>query len=183
MSSFEEQIAAVEAKQEELRKQEAELAKERNRLWDELENLKSQQVAANGGLSATEVNSLKMALTIVGKAISDDHVVFGQLRLVDEEPEETDCGYQGKKKHKFSIHMECGFVEDCAIGLRYEVEIKTKDEAVRNIVRSMITSTEYITEEYRSEPRTRWGIDWDYHDKIILKNPYSKREYYKKIEY
>jgi hypothetical protein len=183
MASYEEQIAAIEAKQEELTKQEAELAKERNRLWDELSDLKARQVAANGGLLDVEVNSLKMALTIVGKAISSEDVVFGQLRLVDEEPEVTDCGYQGKKKHKFSIHMKCGFVEDCAIGLRYEVEIKTKDEAVRAIVRTMISSTEYISEEYRDEPRTCWGIDWDYHDKIILKNPYSKGEYYKKIEY
>jgi hypothetical protein len=183
MPSYEEQIAAVEAKQEELTKREAELAKERNRLWDELENLKSLQLAANGGLPEEEVNSLKMALTIVGKAISSEDVVFGGLWLLDEEPEETEGGYQKKQKHTFSIHIECGFVEDCAVGLRYEVKIKTKEEAVRAIVRSMITSTEYITEEYRSEPRYRWGIDWDYHDKIILKNPYSKEEYYKKIKY
>ncbi len=183
MSSYEEQIAAVEAKQEELTKREAELAKERNRLWDELDNLKSLQLAANGGLPEEEVNSLKMALTIVGKAISSEDVVFGGLCLVDEEPEETEGGYHKKQQHKFSIHIECGFVEDCAVGLRYEVKIKTKEDAVRDIVRSMITSTEYITEEYRSEPRYRWGIDWDYHDKIILKNPYSKEEYYKKMKY
>jgi hypothetical protein len=183
MSSYDEQIAAVEAKQEELTKREAELAKERNRLWDELENLKSLQLAANGGLPEEEINSLKMALTIVGKAISNEDVVFGGLWLVDEEPEETDGGYQRKLKHKYSIHIECGFVEDCAVGLRYEVKIKTKEEAVRDIVRSMITSTEYIIEEYRSKPRNGWSIDWDYHDKIILKNPYNKEEYYKKIKY
>ena len=183
MASFEEQIAAVEAKQNELSRREAELAAERNRLWDELEDLKAQQLAANGGLPEEEVNSLKMALTIVGKAISSEDVVFGGLCLVDEEPEETEGGYHMKHKHKFSIHIECGFVEDCAVGLRYEVKIKTKEEAVRKIVRSMITSSEYITEEYRSEPRNRWGIDWDYHDKIILKNPYTKEEYYKKIRY
>jgi hypothetical protein len=183
MASFDEKIAAIEAKQNELAKREAELAAERNQLCDELENLRSLQLAANGGLPEEEVNSLKMALTVVGKAISSEDVVFGSLSLVDEAPEETDSGYQGKQKHKFSIHIECGFVEDCAVGLRYEVKIKTKEEAVRAIVRSMITSTEYITEEYRSEPRNRWGIDWDYHDKIILKNPYTKEEYYKKIKY
>jgi hypothetical protein len=182
MASFEEQIAAVEAKQKELAKRENELTRERNELCDELENLKAQQLAANGGLPEQEVNSLKMALTIVGKAISDEHVVFGELRLVDEEPEETSGGYHGGVKHTFSIHIECGFVEDCAVGLRYEVQIKTKEEAVRNIVRSMISSTEYINKEYRDEPRNRWGIDWDYHDKIILKNPYSREEYYKKKE-
>ena len=180
MSSFEEQIAAVEAKQKELTKREAELATERNRLWDELENLKSLQLAANGGLPEEEVNSLKMALTIVGKALSSEHVVFGELRLVDEEPEVTSCGYHGEVKHKFSIHIECAFVEDCAIGLQYNVQIKTKEEAVRAIVRSMISSTEYINEEYKNQPRNRWGIDWDYHDKIVLKNPYSIEEYYKK---
>jgi hypothetical protein len=180
MASFEEQIAAIEAKQKELTAREVELANERNRLWDELSDLKARQVAANGGLLDDEVNSLKMALTIVGKAISSEEVVFGELRLVDEEPEETDCGYQGKVQHKFSIHMECGFVEDCAVGLRYEVKIKTKEEAVRAIVRSMITSSEYIVEEAKSDPRNRWGIDWDFHDKIILKHPYSKEEYYKK---
>ncbi len=182
MASFDEQIAAVEAKQKELAKREAELAAERNRLWDELENLKALQLAANGGLPEQEVNSLKMALTIVGKAISSDDVIFGELRLVDEEPEETSGGYHKKEKHRFSIHMECGFVEDCAIGLEYNVKIKTKDEAVRKIVRSMIASTEYSTEEYRGVERNRWGIDWDYHDKIILKNPYSREEYYRKKE-
>ena len=180
MSSYDEKIAAVEAKQLELQKREAELAAERNRLWDELEDLKAQQLAANGGLPEQEVNSLKMALTIVGKAISSENVIFGELRLVDEEPEETSGGYHEKEKHRFSFHIECGFVEDCAIGLQYNVKIKTKDEAVRAIVRSMISSTEYITEEYRDIPRNRWGIDWDYHDKIILKNPYSIDEYYKK---
>jgi hypothetical protein len=180
MASLEEQIAAVEAKQKELTRREADLATERNRLWDELENLKSLQLAANGGLPEEEVNSLKMALTIVGKALSSEHVIFGELRLVDEEPEETSGGYKGKEKHLFSIHMECGFVEDCAIGLEYSVQIKTKSEGVRAIVRSMISSTEYINEEYRGEPRNRWGIDWDYHDKIVLKNPYSIDEYYKK---
>ena len=182
MASFDEQIAAVEAKQKELAKRESELAAERNRLWDELENLKALQLAANGGLPEQEVNSLKMALTIVGKAISSEDVIFGELRLVDEEPEETSGGYHEKEKHRFSIHMECGFVEDCAIGLEYNVKIKTKDEAVRKIVRSMISSTEYINKEYRDEPRNRWGIDWDYHDKIILKNPYTREEYYRKKE-
>ena len=180
MSTLEEKIAAVEAKQVELAAKEREILREQQTLHDELESLKAAQLAANGGLPEDEANSLKMALTIVGKAISDERVVFGGLELVDEEPEQTNAGYQGKVQHRFSIHMECEFVEDCAIGLRYNVKIKTKDEAVRNIVRSMITSSEYITEEYRGEPRNRWGIDWDFHDKIILKNPYTIEEYYKK---
>jgi hypothetical protein len=180
MSSFDEKIAAVEAKQKELTKKEAELAMERNLLWDELENLKAQQVAANGGLAEDEVNSLKMALTIVGKAISHDDVIFGELKIVDEEPEMTEGGYHGKQKHKFSIHMECGFVEDSAVGLRYNVLIKTKEEAVRAIVRSMISSTEHITDEYCSEVKNRWGADWDFHDRFVLKNPYTIEEYYKK---
>jgi hypothetical protein len=180
MSTLEEKIAAAEAKQQALMAKERELLREREALHDELENLKAAQLAENGGLPDDEVSSLKMALTIVGKAISDDSVVFGGLELVDEEPEKTDGGYHPDIEHRFSIHMECGFVEDCAIGLRYNVKIKTKDEAVRNIVRAMISSTEYITEEYREEPRNRWGIDWDFHDKIVLKNPYSIEEYHKK---
>lgn len=180
MSTLEEKIAALEAKHAALTEKERELMREREALHDELDNLKAQQLAENGGLPEDEVNSLKMALTIIGKAISSEDVVFGGLELVDEEPEKTDAGYQKDIQHRYSIHMECGFVEDCAIGLRYNVKIKTMDEAVRNIVRSMITSNEYITDEYRGEPRNRWGIDWDFHEKIILKNPYSIEQYYKK---
>jgi hypothetical protein len=181
MASFDEKIAVVEAKQKELMRQEAKLAEERTRLRDELEFLKVQQLAENGGLPEDDVNSLKMALTIVGKAISDENVIFGVFKLVDEEPEEKDEGYNGKNKHPFSIHMECGFVEeDCTIGLSYTVLIKTKEEAVRAIVRSMISSTEHCTDEYSSEVRNQWGAHWDFHDRFILKNPYTIEEYYKK---
>lgn len=180
MSTYDEKIAVIEEGLNQIRRKEAELLEQQAKLQDELENIKAQRLAENGGLPTEEVASLKMAVTIVGKALSDESVVFGSLELVDEEPEKTAGGYHGDKEHRFSIHMDCGFVEDCAIGLRYTVKIKTKDEAVRAIVRSMIGSTEYIEEEERDQPRNRWGIDWDYHDKIILKNPYSIEEYYKK---
>lgn len=180
MSSFDEQLLAIEKRQSELFEKEREIYKEQEALQAEKERLESLRLAENGGLPDDEVNSLKMALTIVGKAISDEDVVFGTFELVDEEPEETDAGYQRNVQHRFSIHMECGFVEDCAVGLRYTIKLKTKDEAVRAIVRAMISSTEYINEEYRSDPRNRWGVDWDFHEKIILRNPYSKEQYYKK---
>lgn len=179
MSSYLEQIAIIEGKQEELREKERNLQKQRATLSDELANLKSLELAKNGGLPDAEVNSLKMALTIIGKAISDDHVISGSLQLIEGEPEETDGGYCGEKKHRFSISMECGFVEDCAVGLCYTVKITTNDEAVRAIVRSMISSTEYVKES-EEELRNYWGIDWDDHNKIILKNPYTFEEYYSK---
>lgn len=180
MSSYDEKIAAIEAGLTEIRRKEAELMEQQQKLHDQMEWLKAQRLAENEGLPLEEVNSLKMAITIVGKALSDEHVVFGSLELVDEEPEKTGCGYHGEIQHRFSIHMECGFVEDCAIGLQYTVKIKTKEEAVRAIVRAMIGSTEYIDEEYKDQPRNHWGIDWDYHNKIIVKNPYTIEEYYKK---
>lgn len=180
MSTYDEKIAAIEKGLAQIRRREAELMYEQEKLQNQLEALKVQRLAENGGLPEDEVNSLKMALTIIGKALSDEDVVFGCLEMVDEEPEKTDGGYHGDNTHRFSIHMDCGFVEDCAIGLRYNVKIKTKDEAVRSIVRSMIDSTEYVDDEEKDEPRNRWSINWDYHDRIILKNPYSREEYYKK---
>lgn len=180
MASYDERIAAIEEKQNELRRKESELEEQRIELAKEKEMLEAQRLAENGGLDESTMASLKMALTVVGKAISSDDVVFGGFDILHEEPDETEGGYHGNHKHPFSISIDCSFVEDCAIGLSYSVKLKTTNEAVKAVVRSMITSTEYIREEEQEEVRNSWRIDWDYHDKIILKNPYTIEEYYKK---
>jgi hypothetical protein len=65
-------------------------------------------------------------------------------------------------------------------GLCINTTLKTKNARVRAIVREMITSTEYVRDEYKREERTHWGIHWDYYHSLVVKNPMTSEMYYEK---
>ena len=111
-------------------------------------------------------------MTVVGKAVTSEDVVFGTIRLVDEDPEETEGGYRGNHMNKYSIHMQCNFVEDHAVGLNYIVIIKTKNPHIKTIVRDMLGKG-----EEGDLPGNTWTADWDYYTRFSITNTISDEEY------
>ena len=172
MATHEEKLENLKNQEIELNKKEQQLYEERMRINYEIEKLDAEFLAENSGLTRNELIRLRRTLTIIGQAVSSDNVIFANIRIEDQEPEETNGGYLGNHTNKYSISMSCSFVEDCATGLSYNVNIKTTNEAVKAVIRSMITSNECLDDE--TKPRNYWNADWDFHYKITLKNPMDK---------
>ncbi len=181
MASYEEKIAAIEKKKEELTERESQICRERKELEDELERIAMERTVENCGLDENDVLILKRYLTIVGTAIGSEDVIFGSVKLLDEDPEPYKNTHLTTKF--YSIEMTCSPASDSVVmGMSYTIKIKTRNEYVKNIVRSMFSSTEYISDEYESARKDTWYANWDYHAKILIKNAVSKEEYYKNLK-
>ena len=180
LSTLEKRLNAV--KQDQMR-----LHEKHASILQEIEVIRAKQVAEKYGLTRKEIVRLRRALTILGEMLSADTVIFANVHLRDEEPGTIDKGNIGsylpdedEPIQKYSFTINCSYVEDCAVGLCYNVDIKTKNDGVRAIVRSMIDTNMYINDDENedSSVRNSWHADWDYHTKILLKNPMSSEEYY-----
>lgn len=181
MSSYDEKVAAIEKKKQELDEKETQINKERKELDDELERIAVERTVENCGLSEEDMLILKRYLTIVGHAITGDDVIIGCVKLLDEEPEPYKNTHLSTKF--YSIQMSCSPASDSVVlGMAYTVEIKTTNEYVKSIVRSMISSTEYIPEECKNMRKDTWYAHWEDHSKFVLKNAISRGEYYEKVK-
>ena len=174
-------ISALEKEYELLQKKREALANNMHGIQEKVQRLRHQRdMASRGGLSKAEEHEFRYALSVVGEMLENSHVMFGWLRVVDEEPDkEHDTGYCGDSvPRKYSIDIQSNYVICVCPGLRIRVTIKTKTPAIKRIIQEMVESTEYVPEEEELEERTGWGIDWDYHDKIKIKNKMTQAEYY-----
>lgn len=175
-------ISALEKEYEFLQKKREALAGNMNGIYEKVKRLRQQRdMEASGGLSPAEEHEFRYALSVVGGLLENSEVMFGGLVVEDEEPDkEHDTGYCGDKTpRKYSIDIKSNYVICVCPGLRIRVTIKTKTPAIRRIVQEMVESTEYVPEEEKLEERTAWGIDWDYHDRIKIKNKVSHEDYFK----
>ena len=175
MATREEKLENLKQQEVELNKKEQQLYEERMRIDHEKQKLDAEFLAENSGLTRNELIRLRRTLTIIGQAVSSDDVIFANIHIKDQEPDETNGGYSGNHTNKYSISMSCSFVEDYAPGLSYNVTIKTTNDAVKAVVRSMISSNECLDDE--TKPRNYWNADWDFHYKITLKNPMASDEF------
>ena len=132
-------------------------------------------------LTKEDETTLRRSLTVVGNLLAGEDVMHGGFELVDEDPEEMDAGYFGPREvQPYSLDIATGFCLDVCPGLSIKATLKTRNARVREIVREMITSTQHLRDEEKHAERTWWNIDWDYHDRIEVKNPMSSEEYYAK---
>jgi hypothetical protein len=171
MTTYKEKLAHLSIRENELRIKERELAEEQISLQNEIAQLEAEQLAATPELTENETTSIRKAMSVVGKALTSKDVIFGTIRLEDEEPEETAGGYKGDHMNKYSIHMSCTFVEDHAIGLLYNVTIKTKNPYIKSIVRKMLGKG-----EDGDMPTNTWTADWDYYTKFSITDTISDDE-------
>jgi hypothetical protein len=145
---------------------------------DERERLEKERLASMpNDLSEEEEKWLRDEITVVGKLLESKDVVFGGLTLVDEEPEEMNTrGYFGEEhSKKFSIKIEMRVCTEWRASLSCSVTIKTKNATVERIVREMVAQEDGYPEEPDCYRRT-WSIDWDYHQRIVIKNPYVHKD-------
>ena len=115
---------------------------------------------------------LRDELTVVGKILMSPDVVFGHLEYLNEEPDEmhTRGYFRTEHSNKFSIKIDLSICTEFRASLRCNVTVKSKFSNVEEIMREMFESTGYRDGDDKFQ--TYWGIDWDYHDRIILKKPY-----------
>jgi hypothetical protein len=173
MTSYETKLALLEKKEKALQKRQNKLMRQSARLREETEKLKAERLIETLGMPEKELALLKRLVTIVGTAMSSPDVHWGGLKLEDAESEDLD--------HPYSIHMETsvGNEYECVIGLCMRTTIKTKSEAVRQVVRNMISSTGYEHEEEKGKPKNYWHIYWDDYDAIEVKTPYTSEDHTK----
>lgn len=172
--NYEEKIAELVAKREELQEQEYTISHELRGIEDNIEELKRKQMETIvSDLSEEEENWIRDELTVVGKILCGENVIFGGLKLLHEDPDEMHTqGYFGNEhSKKFSIKIDLSICTEFHASLHCSVIVKTKSPKIEAIVREMFESSE---DSYKPEPcRRDWPIDWDYYHHITLKNPYD----------
>lgn len=170
----------------ELRLRELELDAEKSRIYlelqkidDERERLEKERLAnMPNELTEEEEKWLRDEITVVGKLLESKDVVFGGLALLDEEPDEMNTKGYFDEEHskKFSIKIDMGVSTEWRACLSCSVTIKTKNATVERIVREMVAQDDGYPEEKKNPYQRRWRIDWDYHQRIVIKNPYVHKE-------
>jgi hypothetical protein len=124
MTTYEEKIKAVKDKLSEFHKKRALLLEEESKLNTELEMIKLEEHAKNSGLTEKEIKEIKESIQVIGKMLSSSDVMFGTLRILNEDPDITYGGHKcDEQQLKFSIKIECNFVADFVVGLIYNVSI------------------------------------------------------------
>lgn len=142
-------------------------------LDEEVEDLlQKHRATMTAHLSEEEEKWLRDELTVVGTILCGENVIFGSLKLLDEEPDEMHTsGYFGTEhSKKYSIEMNVSICTEFKASLSCNVIVKTKTPCIEAIVREMFESSE---ESYNPDPiRREWNINWDYHNTIELVKPY-----------
>jgi hypothetical protein len=178
-------ISALEKEHELLQRKREAIREHMSGVFNKIQELRKKRDEMSDKLTKEEEVEFRRALTVVGELLEREDNLFGGLRIEDEEPDkDIDTGYFGDSgPKKYSIDVRTNYVRCVCPGLRVDVTIKTKSAAIKRIIREMIESSEYVREEDKLEERTYWGIDWDYHDHITVKNKMSSEEYYKNDKY
>jgi len=164
MPTYEEKRTALETLQKKVQKRERRIRKESERIWTRLRKLEEEQLIENAGLTQHEIKDFKEALEAVGSVLTGRHVILGGLHIEDGEPDVMHGDSIGKKK--YSIDMSCEFVFDSGVsGLSCGVKIKTKNGAIKQIVRNT-----FVQEGGRwGGAGDAWCIDWDYGHSIKMR--------------
>lgn len=176
MASIDDQIEALVKEAGELSEKESEIARRQSQIAMELEELEKDRMAQSKTLSQEEEQDLRKQLTVLGNFLTQSRVLFASLSLKDEEPddqEEQESGYLRKEiKGKYTIAITVNLIEEYGgPGLYIKACIKTKLPHVECVVRSMFDEEGC---QHPTNPLTSyWSTNWDYGNRIVLKNPVS----------
>ena len=164
---------ALSRREAELEAQEREIERERRKIKERLEEIEKEKIRQSPELDAETERWLRDELTVVGRILCGDNVLFGGLNLLDEEPDEMNSeGYFGEThSKKFSISVKVDVMTEFTAGLCVRVDVRTKLPKIEAIVREMFGSTD--NEE--DTGRRNWPIDWDYYYRVELRKPYEPK--------
>lgn len=174
MSTFDKKIEALEKRRAEIAATEEKLRRETEKIDEEIVRLGKEKVEASDKLTPQEEKDLRKRLTVLGGLLTKERVLFAYLRLKSEEPDtDVASGYCGIEiTGKYSISIETYLIEEYGgPGFRINATIKTKVPHVEAIVREMFDDN--YKEPGMPAFRTLWNTDWDYGNRIILRNPVS----------
>lgn len=174
--TYDEDVRTVKDELEKLDREESEIRNKKWKLEAKRKEIEEQARAKKaGGLTREDEKWLRDELTVAGEILCGEKVLFGSLKLLDEEPDEMHVGGYFGQKHseKFSISMDVGICLEFSAGLSCDVVVKTKTARVEDIVREMFESSE---DHVDADPyRREWPINWDYYQRIVLKKPYAPK--------
>lgn len=171
---YESAIVTLLATREELEVKQSEISDQLRRIEDDIQTLKREQTEHTiSDLSDEEEIWVRDELTVVGKLLCGEDVIFGGLDLVYTDPDEMNTsGYTGTKhSKKFSIGITVSICTEFKASLRCTIVVKTKSQKIEAIVREMFHSSEDSSHSI-NPCRRNWCIDWDYYNSIQLKNPF-----------
>jgi hypothetical protein len=177
MATYEEQLAAMNQQQRDIDEQIKILQDKRQKLLEAAEDLKKNELKSNFGLSKRDTLELRRSLTILGETLVAKNVNYAEVTLVDDEPEQTNCGYSSARTDLYSFSMTCEYVNDFQMGFKYTVQIKTKSPAVRSIIQHMFRQ-EGPKEEEVLELRDRWTVNWGWNRAIHVVDPLDEETYF-----
>ena len=170
--TYAEDVRAVEDELKKLDREESEIRNKKWKLEAKRKEIEEQARAKKAcGLTREDEKWLRDELTVAGGILCGERVLFGSLKLLDEEPDEMHVGGYFGQEHseKFSIAIDVGICIEFSAGLSCDVVVKTKVSQVEDIVREMFESSE---DHFEADPyRREWPINWDYHQSITLKKP------------
>ena len=159
MSSYEEKLLSLTNRRKALLAQELEIAAERERLTVEQQELDAQKLADMHGLTDRQIADFRTAVTCIVKTITADGVPHAGLTVVDEEPNDPE-------DKPFSIDMSCEYSTYDIPGMTFDVTIKTQNQAIVALLRSMIKQiSPYELDESK---RMSWRVYWDDYETIKL---------------
>jgi hypothetical protein len=159
MSSYEEKLLALDTRRKALLAKELEIAAERERLAIEQQQLDAQKLIDMHGLTDRQIAHFRTAVTCIVKTICADGVPHAGLTVVDEEPNDPD-------DKPYSIHMACCYSTYDIPGMTFDVIIKTQNQAIVALLRSMIKQiSPYEDDESK---RMSWRVYWDDYETIKL---------------
>lgn len=182
MTDYTSEIEKLNLEAIELRNQKESIKVKLCQIDDEIEKLEKLRIESlPNELTEDEEKWIRDELTLVGNLLSGENIAFGGVKLLDEEPDEMDTrGYFGRDhSNKFSIKIELEICTEWRACFRCNVTIKTKLPRIEAIVREMYKTTEdeYETDNLQERlTRRRWNIDWDYHYRLKLENPYVHKD-------
>ena len=173
MASIDERIAALQKESAELGETEANIIRRRAQILLELDMLEEERIRTSDKLTEDEEMDLRKELTVLGQLLTQPRVLFATLRLSEEEPdkETKTLGYMRKELNgKYSVSLEVHLIQEFGgPGLSIRAEIKTLLPYVQSVVRSMFDETG--CEFPPCATTTFWSTNWDYGNRIVLKNP------------
>ena len=163
MSSYEDKLLALDTRRTALIAKELEIAAERERLSVEQQQLDAQKLADSCGLTDKDLDGFRTAVKCVVKTITADYVTHASLTIVDEPA-------TGVDHNPYSIHMTCCYTTYDIPGMTFDVTIKTQNQAIAALLRSMIKQISARDEyyEFDESKRMSWRVYWDDYETIKL---------------
>jgi hypothetical protein len=155
MSTYPEKLAALKTRSRIINEKKTDLDLEEDKLANEYAILEEERWSATSGVSDDNLEKFRTAIKKIVTTINREDCIDGLIELVDEPCEEYKMGWLPVD---IIIMCEYSFSTDSE-GLTYNVKIKTQNETLRGILRSMLT--QYISMR-RDTPalaksRTWWG--------------------------